>query len=446
MKKFKFFYLFLLIFFCTSCAKDQWNDPPPRGPGNNNSPHNLICPQIKIAVVSDIHYLHPDLMPENINNEDFQKKMKADRKVIELSDPIFRNVISEMIAEKPDILLIPGDLTFEGEKLSHETVGKLLEGLDNKGIKVYVIPGNNDVDNQDARDYSQVPPVFADNISPEQFASIYGAYGYTGTDCIARDEESLSYICQPYEGLWILGIDANVIKNPASKQKIYALKASTMEWILDNIKDVSKNNITVLAMMHYGVIAHYSEQKYLEPLLYKADELVSALMNAGIRIIFTGHYHANDIAEFMDGGKILYDIQTGSLVTPPYSYRIMKLDDNFLNIDSRRVTNVESSVTGEMDFLSYSDVTITSRINGFFTTYSPALIKLYGIPQEDYPAVVPSLTKAYKAYFGGDEKLDPEERKNIEVLAESVPSSLTILNSLWTDLAPRDNKIHIKMK
>jgi len=444
MKKLEYF-LLVMIFLCASCAKDQWFDPPLKGPGNNNSPYNLICPQIKIAVVSDIHFMAPALMPDDINNADFQKKMKADRKLIELSDPIFKEVISELIAEKPDILLIPGDLSFEGEKLSHEIVSDLLQELENKGIKVYVIPGNNDINNPDAKDYSGDVTVPTENVGPDDFAEIYEAFGYTGDEIIARDGNSLSYICEPYEGLWILGIDANEIVTE-NGQKKYKIAESTRDWILDKIKDVSNKNITVLAMMHYGVIAHYSEQKKLEPLLYKADELASALMNAGIRIILTGHYHANDIVNFMDGGKILYDIQTGSLVTPPYSYRIMKLDDNFINIDSRMVTNVESALTSEMDFLSYSDVTLTSRINGFFTKYGGALIKVYGIPAGDYPDVVPFLTKAYKAYFGGDERLNPEERKNIGVLAESVPSSLTIINSFWTDLPPKDNKIHIKLK
>jgi hypothetical protein len=51
------------------------------GPGNNNSPYNLISPQIKIAVVSDIHYLDPALMPDDyVTNEDFQKMMAGDRK------------------------------------------------------------------------------------------------------------------------------------------------------------------------------------------------------------------------------------------------------------------------------------------------------------------------------------------------------------------------------
>ena len=443
MKKLEYF-LLVMIFLCASCAKDQWFDPPDILSGNS-SPFNLIHPQIRIAVISDIHYLAPDLMPDNISNPDFQEKMSTDRKLIELSDPIFNKVISELIAEKPDILLITGDLSFEGEKLSHETVSESLQELENKGINVYVIPGNNDIDNPEAKDYSGDVTTSTDNITPEQFAEIYGAFGYSGDEIIARDEKSLSYICQPCKGLWILGIDANeIIVLP--RQKLYAIKTSTMEWILEEMKEAREKNITVLAMMHYGMIAHYSEQKKLEPLVVNSKDIAIALMNAGIRIILTGHYHANDIVNFTNEGKTLYDIQTGSLVTPPSSYRIMKLDDNFINIDSRRVNNVVSEVTGELDFLEYSDVTITSRINGFFTKYGSAVMNTYGIPIDQYPAVVPFLTKAYKAYFAGDEKMNPEERKNIEVLAQSVPSSLTLLNSFWTDLPPGDNKIHIKLK
>jgi hypothetical protein len=210
--------------------------------------------------------------------------------------------------------------------------------------------------------------------------------------------------------------------------------------------EARENGIKVLAMMHFGIIEHYTGQNYLEPLITSFKENSIELMDAGIKLIFTGHYHANDIVNFTNKGKTLYDIQTGSLVTPPSSYRIMTLDDNFINIDSKRVTDVESEVTGELDFLAYSDVTITNRLNSFFVFYGAGIRMLYEIPAEQYTTVVPFLAKGYKAYLAGDERMDPEERKNIEVLAKSVPSSLTLLNILWTDLPPKDNKIHIKLK
>ena len=71
MKKLEYF-LLVMIVICASCAKDQWFDPPETLPGNN-SPYNLICPQIKIAVVSDIHYMDPSIAPDDPeNNPDWQ--------------------------------------------------------------------------------------------------------------------------------------------------------------------------------------------------------------------------------------------------------------------------------------------------------------------------------------------------------------------------------------
>jgi hypothetical protein len=102
--------------------------------------------------------------------------------------------------------------------------------------------------------------------------------------------------------------------------------------------EAHSKNIKVLAMMHYGIVEHYTGKKSLEPLIKSSQANAIALMNAGIRLIFTGHYHANDIVDFTNEGKTLTDIQTGSLVNPLFPYRIMTLDDNFINIDIKRIT------------------------------------------------------------------------------------------------------------
>ena len=63
-----------MIFLCASCAKDQWFDPPDHGAGQFTVRVNLICPQIKIAVVSDIHYMDPSIAPDDPeNNPDWQE-------------------------------------------------------------------------------------------------------------------------------------------------------------------------------------------------------------------------------------------------------------------------------------------------------------------------------------------------------------------------------------
>ncbi len=440
MKKLNYF-LFALIFIVASCAKDHWFNPPDGMPGNSIS-HHWMPPYIRIAVVSDLHYMDPSIAPDDPeNNQYWQDYVSHDRKIFELSDPILRNVISDLRYEKPDIIMIPGDLAKEGELVCHQTVSGFLQKLERTGIQVFVVPGNNDIGNPDAKTYKTDPPSSVPGITAEDFVSIYGDFGYN--EAIYRDPNSLSYICQPYEGLWILGID-NV--NRSSSSVSGAINPLTLTWILDKMVEANANNIKVLPLMHYGIIEHYTGQKYLEPLIKSSKANADALMNAGIRVIFTGHYHANDIVDYTSGGKTLSDIQTGSLVTPPFSYRVMSLDDNSINIETRRVTDVKSKLTGEMDFLKYCDVTITERINSFFMFYGGYVQGIYGIPADQYPTAVPYFTNAYLAYFKGDEKISDQESERLEELELTVPTAMPLLNSFWKDLAPSDNEINIKLK
>ena len=435
MKKLEYF-LLVMIIICASCAKDQLLNSPAKMHDNVNS-SNIFSPKIKIAVVSDIHYLDLSLMPDNPEtNLYFQADMCKDRKLTELSDPIFKNVISELISEKPDVVLITGDLANRGELASHETVKNFLQQLEDEGIKVYVIPGNNDINNSKSLSYKSSPPVKVANINKDKFVSLYNNFAYN--EALYRDANSLSFICQPCNGLWILGIDAVTSGSGA-------INSATMTWISEKMVEANKNNITVLAMMHYGILEHYTGQNGLEPLIKDSQANAIALMNAGIRLVFTGHYHANDIVDYVNEGKTLSDIETGSLVTPPSSYRIMTLDDNFIKIDTRRITDVVSELTGDMDFLTYSDINITKRVNGFFSYYLPLLFPQYTNEQAAFAA--PYLTNGLKAYFAGDEKISPAEINSIKVLEQYPYSSLyNLLNSFWTDLPPNDNKIHIKLK
>jgi hypothetical protein len=196
-------------------------------------------------------------------------------------------------------------------------------------------------------------------------------------------------------------------------------------------------------MMHYGIVEHYTGQKNIEPLISGSKTNAEALIDAGISLIFTGHYHANDIVSYEYNGKTLYDIQTGSLVTPPYSYRIMRLDDNFINIDSRQVTAIDEELPGGVSFLEYSDTQITARANSFFIYY---LQRMFGLPEAYATYLAPYATNAYKAYFAGDEQISDEESAKLDALPEAFTPLVNIVRSLWTDLPPADNKLHIKLK
>jgi hypothetical protein len=300
--------------------------------------------------------------------------------------------------------------------------------------------------------YATIPEEPAQNITPDQFTEIYGNFGYN--EALYRDDYSLSYICQPYDHLWILGIDAcRYVDDEGTLTVEAAISDGTMAWIEEKMAEARENNIRVLAMMHFGIIEHYAGQSKLEgaPIENYQDRAI-ALMNAGIRLIFTGHLHGNDITDFTNAGKTLTDIETGSLVTPKSPYRVMVLDDNFIKIETSRITNVDADIPGGRDFLAYSDSTIKSH---FDNVCYRALKYKFGVPGDLALLMAPFFTRGFIAHFAGDEKMHPAEREALDDLAKSTPPQLMpyidkfmpFIYSLWTDLPPySDNKIHIKLK
>ena len=189
----------LLIQLVVSCKKEFTKDSDPVHGGTKDGGN----PHLKIAIVSDIHYMHPSLL---INNGAagiaFQNYVNQDPKMVQYSDAIFRKVLGELKVENPDILLVPGDITKDGEKVGHVAMAGFFDELRAAGTKVYVIPGNHDINNAKAKIYDGDNERPVDMTSKTDFATIYGNFGYN--NAIARDPNSLSYVVQPQNDLRII--------------------------------------------------------------------------------------------------------------------------------------------------------------------------------------------------------------------------------------------------
>ena len=441
MKTKSLFAAILLVFFAVSCSKDYIIDSPEMVSENNEL--KSASSNLKVAVVSDIHYFDPTLLPANpATDPNFQYYLAKDPKLLEFSDQILRKVISDLLVEKPDIVLIPGDLTKDGEKVSHESLAVILKQLTDKGIKVFVVPGNHDIRNPNAFSFSSVSPV--NSIEAVDFASIYGDFGYNGA---IRDANSLSYINKISDKLWVLGIDACKYADNSTEPIVGgAIKTATMSWIQEKMAEARNKNVTVVALMHHGIIEHYTGQNALDP-GYVVDDWqnsAAALINAGIKVVYTGHYHANDITQLTVDGKTFTDIQTGSLVSWPSPYRILDIYGNFLGINTKQVTSIVASGLGELDFPTYSNLFHQAHFDGYFYY---ALQLMFGVSPADAAEIAPLFRNAIMAHYAGDENLlTSPDKATIEYLAATESPLAGALYSLWTDLNPKDNTITLKIK
>jgi len=78
---------------------------------------------------------------------DFRKNFSFNNSVFEFSKPVLDAAVTQILTEKPDLLLITGKLTCRGEKISHEAIAATLKGISEHRIKVFVIPGALDINN-----------------------------------------------------------------------------------------------------------------------------------------------------------------------------------------------------------------------------------------------------------------------------------------------------------
>ena len=156
-----------------------------------------VSAKLRVMLISDPHVLSPELI---INKgEALDNTNRLDRKLNDYSSAIFDEVIAVALKEKPDLFLISGDLTKDGELLSHQYVVKKLNELKEAGIKVFVVPGNHDMGTANAYYYDGDLIHAAETINTSQFAEMYKDFGY-GAD-IEQEPTTLTWCCEPFDGL-----------------------------------------------------------------------------------------------------------------------------------------------------------------------------------------------------------------------------------------------------
>lgn len=293
---------------------------------------------VKIMVISDPHLLAPSL----VGNSMATKQLAAnDMKLVLESDLIVGRMVDEIIKEKPQLLLITGDLTFNGSRASHERLVSHLERLEQAGVRTLVIPGNHDINCPYSKSYSGEVAEPVATVSSEEFAQLYSRCGYGAGS--KRDPNSLSYTCEPVDGLMLLCIDSNRYSENRrginGEKVVYhnegAVKPETQEWIKTQLDDAKAGGKRVIALMHHHLVEHIDGEAKLLPnyIVANHEQVAKVLRDGGVKVVFTGHLHITDAAT-IDG---ITDVATGSASTYPLPMRTITVSPGLetLSIETR---------------------------------------------------------------------------------------------------------------
>lgn len=100
---------------------------------------------VTLFIATDLHYLSPELTDHGPFFQDLITD--SDGKAMEYCEEITDAFVEQVIGGKPDALILSGDLTFNGEELSHTALAEKLRLVEDAGIPVLVLPGNHDLEN-----------------------------------------------------------------------------------------------------------------------------------------------------------------------------------------------------------------------------------------------------------------------------------------------------------
>lgn len=283
-------------------------------------------PGLKILIATDTHYLAEELTDQS--PVFVQMVEHGDGKVTNYIKEITEAFVQEVIKERPDLLVITGDLSFNGELKSHEEFAAYLREIKSQGIPVAVIPGNHDINNTGASRYFRGERTPAEVTSPEQFYEIYREFGYD--QALSRDKESLSYLYPISDKVWGLMLDSCQYKEGNLVGGMIDME--TREWIEEQLYAASEEGVMLLPMSHHNLLDE--SEIYVEDCTIEHDEwLIELLLGWGVPLHLSGHLHVqhymNSDAEWESGADTgIYEIVTSSLSTPPCQYGVLYFQDN----------------------------------------------------------------------------------------------------------------------
>ena len=285
-------------------------------------PAALAQQSVSIVLATDMHYISPQLADKG---ESFTALTWAgDGKVNLYSEELMEAFTEEMIAMKPRAVILSGDLTFNGERLSHEDLTAKLARIETAGIRVLALPGNHDLDNEAASGFSGDRRYAAKSLSADEFAALYQAFGYD--DALSRDPHSLSYVSALTDHLRILMLDTNTADYPC-----YA-GPDTLAWVRAQLEDAKAAGAQVIAVSHQNLLIHNS-MFYSGVVIGNQQELLALYEEYGVKLNLSGHMHMQHV-QVSQAGTV--EIATSALSVAPNQYGVITLDGQTLSYAAQR--------------------------------------------------------------------------------------------------------------
>ena len=341
--------------------------------------------EARLMVVSDTHYLAKSLYEGSAM---FPRALRAgDGKLSQYGDELMDALAREAVRLKPDALVITGDLSFNGERASHEALAERLGKIEAAGIPVWVVPGNHDINSAMPVGYGDDRWYAVEGVDEADFSEIYADFMMAATE-----GANLSYLAPVTDELWLAVTDVSFYQGGAQTFGLFT--AGHADWLEDAMHRAEAAGATLITATHHSLLTHTEFSR--DSFLMFGNESMAALARAhGTRLNLSGHLHVQHIAE-ADG---LADAALGALCVWPHRYALVTLgDDGSLTYEARSLGE-RALPEGFMEM---------SRqwLAGITREKTLAELAALELPEAEAEAMADYATRFNLAYFSGTYRSD----------------------------------------
>ncbi len=401
-----------------------------------------IDESINMYIVADPHYMSEKMTEDS---ETYNNYLNTVDRMMKYTGVLLDVVEDEVKKNEPNIVVFPGDLTNNGSKVNHQEFEKRLKRLKKTGTKVYVIPGNHDLNNEKALYFKDDKIFMTESINEEEFVDLYSSYGYD--EAISRDENTLSYLVKPYKNLWLLMLDTTKdYPEPGGY-----LNRDSLNWIIECSEMAKEAAAEMVVVMHHNLLDH-SDIIWEDYTLDNNTSAINTFHEIGIQVVLSGHIHIQDYKTHTSTqtGNTIYDIATSSLPvfnhqygqltfspSKGYDYETVRLDVEKYALDN----NLEDE-----NLLSFNEYSKKFFVDNLCSTHKNS-IGLLELSDYEKTEVFNTVKKMNMMYFSGyrnealKELQETEGYKIVEGLDECFIQEY-IMGMVKDDNAD-NNKLHI---
>lgn len=281
----------------------------------------------KMAMVADLHHFSETLSD---GGKAYHLRESSDQKCLMESGAIIDAAFEQIANSDCDLVVVAGDMSNDGERVSHAEVrDKMIKLAEKK--KTFVVFSTHDwCCDGNARRY-EGDKVYRDvpTMTAPELREFYKDFGESASyDTYINEIGAASYAVK-LDGVRFIGLNDDKSGTGGA-----GYCDEHFEWILKQVKDAKANGEAVIMMEHHLVVPNISLLINGGQVIKERIERSEALADAGVDFVIVGHSHMQRTTTYTSkNGNSFTQINVGALCGHPSPIVNLTIDENEFIID-----------------------------------------------------------------------------------------------------------------